>query len=465
MSGIVKIQPQPCSILGFAHIVMILTVVLAITVPVRAEISREVIVKPWRDDTLLCKEAMAEIVRQANLRQKQIEELKAWHTRCHQAIAEAEERLKEENDRKAAVADRVVNGAQSLVLNSNGDFHVPGFGWGLIGKIAQHTVDTNTIIAESMKPVSDGTAQFHVPGLGWVTRQGLAKIIVDDDKAIADLRASVDAGTFQIYYPALNWVSRTVLEGRITANDKSIADTFASIEAGTYQVYIPQLAWINRNGLLKLIEEAEAEYKTIEDGFGAGDTRIHRPLLAWFSFNQLQGSIEDIRKQIAAHQQSVTMNMFRDHVASYGWATGQELDSAIASVEQGIADVKAAVAAGNYGVPLATGGWANAIQIREASKQPNLKPEQRAALEMGMRHIATASEVDISIRELDLAKLKLYKAALAQQAMPLEDRLNLDLNQRADLQAEFDLEKLASKHRIDRRIAWLRQCLEAYIPR
>lgn len=465
MSGKKTVRAQSWAVTGCLVTLLVLLLLVMSPGAIQADVTREEIVRPWQDDILLCREALAEIARQANLRQKQIEELKAWHTRCLGAIAEAEERLKEENNRKVAAADRVVNGAQSLVLNDKGDAHIPGYGWGVVGTIAQHRIDTDKAIAETMKPVGEGTAQFHVAGLSWVTRDGLAAIIAADDKAIADLRAAVDAGSFQIYYPGMTWVSRTGLEGRIASNEKSIAETYAAIEAGTYQVYIPHLTWMSRNSMQKLIEDTEAEFKRLEASFSNGEVQIHRPLLSWFSLTQLHGLMDGIKKQIAEHQRSVAEMLFNDHIATYGWATGTAIGEAIKTVEKGIADVNASLAAGTYAVPLSTGGWANANQIREAYKQPNLKPEQRAALDKGMAHIPVAAGVDISLRELDLAKLRLYQAALARHATPLEERYTLELNQRANLQAEFDLELAAHKHRFDRRLAWLRECLAKYIPK
>jgi hypothetical protein len=432
-------------------------------IPAAGAVTREDIVKPFRDNIELFKEGLLDVARQGQLRLKQIEEWKAWQTRLREALAESGQRQKEENARRQAAADRIVNAGGSLTLDAAGNLHVPHLGWGVLSTLAKHRDDTNKAIAQVEGTLASGDASLHLQGLGWTTGKALDASISALGKQMTDLQAVIGAGDFQINYPGLGWVSRKSLEASVAAEEKKIAETLAVIDKGEYQVHIPNIGWITRNGLQALIKKDQDDLAALEAVFQKEEAQINRPLLGWVTLKSLHGMMDGLKKQIEDIQKSVGAATFQDNLASAGWVNGQQLQGSIDAAEKGIADVRAALAARTYAVPVAGSGSMNAQQIAEALKNPKLTPEARAALQKGLSHIPIAGQVDIAVRELEVAKLKGFLAALPRHAQPLLDKIKLDLDQRALLQGEFAPELQAHRKRLERHMRWLESC-RAFIP-
>ena len=88
----------------FIPLLIVLVTATLVPIPASAAVTREDVVKPFRDNIELFKEGLADVARQGQLRLKQIEEWKAWHTRLREALAESGKRQKEEDARRLSRA-------------------------------------------------------------------------------------------------------------------------------------------------------------------------------------------------------------------------------------------------------------------------------------------------------------------------------------------------------------------------
>jgi len=416
-----------------------------------------------------CRDAGREIARQADLYRGELDARIAFRRGLRAELDRGAARLAEEHRRALAVEDRAVAAAGSLVPLGGDSAHVPHIGWGIFGYFEQRRADTNRAIADAEGTVAAGEAGFHVAGHGWLTGDSLDGAIAADVKARADFDAAVSAGGFAVAYPGIGWIDRNGVEACVAAAETEIASVRATIAAGEYAVAVPGIGWTTRNGLDQMIAAAEAELAALEASLTDGKLSIARQgrgwfdratLEAWQAANEAAG--EDVRRLLGVATYSYPF-------PSAGWMDGNAIDAAIANRESGIAEVGALQAAGTYTVPSAL-GWVDgngaraALALptcRENGPSPCVPADHRPHYEDVLRRIALAVATDIAIRQLEVDRLRAWRAALDAHATPDFQRLEMEAGRLGVLAAEFSVELAAHRARLGRHIDWLRMSQES----
>ena len=430
-------------------------------------------VRPWVDDNELGKEAGAELARQIDLRRQELEQVKALHAQMREALAENAQRLKELHDRDLAVATLFVSAATSLKPSDGDQSYVPHIGWGIFGFFEQHRDETNKAIQEAEGAVSRGETQFNVPGIGWLSGDGLDALLASDQRAIDDLQAAADAGTYQIAFPGIGWIDKNGLAARKAANDKAIADTLATVAAGEYQVSVPHLGWVTRNAVEAQIAQLQAELKGLEDSKSAGTLQIHRAIGGWITLVSTQQVMDGLKAESDGLTAQIGSGDYQVALPAIGWVTGKAIDDLVKAREAELAKMLQTAAEGHYTVPSGCCGWVDEVAVQAALALPDCHPQgpspclpegQRASLQDAQRRIPVAVDVDAQVRQAEIDLYRLWRGLLDRLAQPRQQQLDLALEQWGRTQSEFDVELAQHRHRIERRIKWLREVIDTQIP-
>lgn len=445
----------------------VLLALVALPVPAAAVTEADVIA-PQTLRIELCRDAEREIARQADLWRAELDAWQAFRRGLTAELARGAARMAEEHRRARAVEERAVAAAPGLVPLGGDAALVPHIGWGIFGYFEQRRADTNRAIAEAEGTVAAGEAAFHVAGQGWMTGDGLEATIAAAAQARVDFDTAVSNGDFAIAYPGLGWITRKGVEGCIAGAEAEIAQVRATIAAGDYAVAIPGLGWMTRNGMNGLIAAAEAELAGLEAALTAGTLSIARNGHGWFDRNGLEGWIaanEAARAEIGRLQAA---GAYSYAFPAIGWADGKGIDAMIAEREAGIAEVRRLEAEGKYSVPTAL-GWTDANgaraalalpTCRENGPSPCIPADHRPHYQDALRRVPLAVATDIAIRQLEIDRLRAWRAALDSHATPDLQRLETERAIHGVLAAEFAQDLAAHRARIARHIAWLRRGME-----
>lgn len=448
-----------------------LAAALLVAAPALA-LTDEDVVRPMRDDIALSQAAIAELARQGAARHAELEQWLAYRQGLAQALADNAARLQELHERDRTIAAGFVSVATALTPRGGDQAYVPHIGWGIFGFFEKHRDDTNAAIAEAEGAVAQGETQFHVAGTGWITGDQLEAQIAAARKAIDDLQAALDAGSWQIHYPGIGWVSRTALEARIAAKEAEIAGTLETIAKGDYQVHVPGIGWTTRNGVETMIANAESRFAEVTATFDGETAQIHRPIGGWITLAGVHAAMQSREDEIAGLQQAAADGSFQHHLPGIGWVTGDGLDAQITEALRGVAEVEAASAAGTYQVPSAL-GWTDRNRATEQLALPDCRPqgpspciqaEHRPHYQDVLARIPTAVQADVAVRELRIALLEAFRAAIGSHIGPRVDQLSLELAQWAATQNEFSQELGILRQNHERYVAWLRAVIDTQIP-
>lgn len=430
-------------------------------------------VRPWVDDNELVKEAEVELARQVDLRRQELQQVMALHVQMREALAENAARLKELHDRDLAVATLFVGAAPSLKPADGDQSFVPHIGWGIFGFFEQHRDNTNKAIQEAEGAVARGEMQFSVPGLGWLSGDGLDALIAGDQRAIDDLQAAADAGTYQIAFPGIGWVDANGLKARRAANDKAIAEALAIIAKGEYQVHVPHLGWVTRNAVEAQIAQLEAELKGLEGSKSAGTLQIHRAIGGWITLVSTQQAMDGLSAESDGLLAKLASGDYQVHLPAIGWVSGKAVDDLVKARQADLAKMIQTAAEGRYTVPSGCCGWVDQENVQRLLALPDCRPQgptpclpegHRASLQDAQRRIPVAVDVDSQVRQMEIDLYLLWRGLLDKLARPRLEQIDLALQQWARTQSEFDIELAQHRHRIERRITWLREVIDTRIP-
>jgi hypothetical protein len=451
---------------------VLLAILLAPAMPALAVTDADT-VRPWVDDNELVKEGEVELARQIDLRRQELQQVKALHTQMRDALAENVQRLKELHDRDLAVATLFVSAAPALKPSDGEQSFVPHIGWGIFGFFEKHRDDTNKAIQEADGAVARGETQFSIPGIGWISGQGLDALIASDQHAIDVLQAAADAGTYQIAFPGIGWVDRNGLQARRAANDQAIATAMATIAKGEYQVHVPHLGWVTRNAVEAQIAQLEAEMKGLEGSKSAGTLQIHRAIGGWITLVSTQATMDGFTAEADAIAAKLASGDYQLHLPGIGWVNGKAVDDLVKARQADLAKMIQTAAEGHYTVPSGCCGWVDQETVTRLLALPDCRPQgptpclpegHRASLQDALRRIPVAVDVDAQVRQMEIDLYLLWRGLLDQLARPRLQQLDLALQQWARTQSEFDIELAQHRHRIERRIKWLREVIDTQIP-
>jgi len=451
---------------------VIALVLLALAAPAAA-ITDEDTIRPWLDDNELVKEAETELARQIDLRRQELEQVKALHMQMRASLAENAQRLKELHDRDLAVATLFVSAASALKPSDGDQSFVPHIGWGIFGFFEKHRDDTNKAIQDAEGAVSRGETQFHLPGIGWISGQGLDALVASDQAGIDALQAAADAGTYQIHFPGIGWVDKEGLATLRAANDQAIAATRETIAKGEYQVHVPHLGWVTRNAVEAQIAQLQQELKGLEDGKSAGTLQIHRAIGGWITLVSTQQVMDGLTAEADGIAAQLASGDYVVHLPAIGWVSGKAIDDLVKARQADLAKMIQTAAEGHYTVPSGCCGWVDQETVTKLLALPDCRPQgptpclaegHRASLQDAQRRIPVAVDVDAQVRQLEIDLYLLWRGLLDALASPRLQQLNLSLEQWARTQSEFDIELAQHRHRIERRIKWLREVIDTQIP-
>lgn len=237
-----------------------------------------------------------------------------------------------------------------------------------------------------------------------------------------------------------------------------IEEISKQIDAGDYRVSLPGLGDVSRNQLKSRIASLQERITALQRNFKSGDVRINRFSKGWLTANGLKESEQLLKDKSAELKENIKKKEYK-HLLPIGWVTPKDLDARISQLQEEIENIKTQLANKQYKIALADGSWATEKDIDKALMNSLLSVDVKAALARGKKSILVVSQYEIAKRELELAKLKNWKAELKSHILPLSDFYSQQLKQYAALKKEFSVEQTAAIAPLKLRLSFMQRSL------
>jgi hypothetical protein len=419
---------------------------------------KDLIVKPYQDDLELCREALAELDRQAVQWLGQLHQWYGYFDSCAAANAAYTNTILSNLADSEAFLDSVVKAAADTEMR--GAAWVPGYAFSTVEQFEQFRKDAKSEVSKDRAKVDAGDYRFGLSSLGDASRNAIQYRRKEHEEYIENVRTSIEEGTFYIFFPGLGQVTRVSLEARMASNHEAITNALANY----YEQAKPDFGFESRQELEAAISSAQTQLRDLETEFETGQPRIFRHLFRDSAAPiEIENFIKNNESTLNELEESIAKGLFQTGFPGYDGVTENWLEDSIKTKQQYIQQLKKSVADGTYSVGIYPGwGTGDANYLHNAINNTN-DADAIAIYRKALERIAIASNMDIEKLSMEVEQEKRYADLIKLLPVPDIYKLKLEIEQRKAMTAEWNRELDFQRKRLQRYIHYLEMLKPFYL--